>query len=176
VVWIRAKCSESALVQADLDSVRRLLLDVTGCGRLMPSVITLQDRGDDVYHYQLDSFSNGAISLAPDYEAKFDTSDPGAIRWEPHGEHNFRSWGVYRSTAGPVPGETVVEIDVRTEADVPIDRMLIPLVEPFARQFMREVTTGFLVNIKAAAEGSARAEPAGDGSPAVGGLPRGSSR
>lgn len=152
MVWIRARCKDSTIVRADLDTVRRLLLDVTGCGRLMPSVITLEDRGGGVYHYQLASFSNGAISLAPDYEARFDVSDPGAIRWEPHGEHNFRSWGAYRSSPGPGPGEVVVEIEVRSEADVPIEPVLIPLVEPFARQFTREVTSGFLANIKAAAE------------------------
>jgi hypothetical protein len=170
VVWIRMQCKESTVIQADLDRVQRLLLDILGCGRLMPSVRSLERRVDAVYHYQLDAFSNGAISLAPDYEARFDSSDQAAIRWEPFGEHNFRSWGVFRSTAGPVPGESVVEIDTHAEADVPIDRVLIPLVEPFARQFTRQVTTGFLANIKKAAESPG---PVSEAAAAVSGLSQG---
>jgi len=161
VVWIRTQCKQSTVLRGDLDGVRRLLLDIPRCGRLMPSVRSLDSRGGDVYHYQLDTFSNGAISMMPDYETRFDTSDPGAIRWEPHGEHNFRSWGAFRTTAGPVDGEVVVEIDTHAEADVAIDRVLIPLVEPFARQFMREVTTGFLANIKQVAESGATEPPHG---------------
>src|SRR6266852_1474937 len=108
VVWIRTQCKQSTVLRGDLDGVRRLLLDIPRCGRLMPSVRSLDSRGGDVYYYQLDTFSYGAISR------------------EPHGEHNFRSWGAFRTTAGPVDGEVVVEIDTHAEADVAIDRVLIP--------------------------------------------------
>jgi hypothetical protein len=166
MVWIRTKCKQSTVIAADLGAVRELLLDIVGCGLLMPSVHTLESRGDGVYHYRLDTFSNGAISMTPDYDARFDTSDPGSIRWEPHGEHNFKSWGTFTTTPGPVAGEVVLEIDTHAEADVAIDRVLIALVEPFARQFMREVTDGFLANIKKAAQRPASAAPAVTG-PAV---------
>jgi carbon monoxide dehydrogenase subunit G len=162
VVWIRTQCKLSTVIASDPDAVRALLSDIEGCGRLMPSVHTLEGRGDDIYHYRLDAFSNGAISMTPDYETRFDTTDPAQIRWAPYGEHNFRSWGTFRTTAGPATGETVLEIDTRAEADVAIDPVLIPLVEPFARQFMREVTAGFLANIKQAVESPTQRSDATD--------------
>ena len=152
MVWIRSQSRRDIVIRADLGAARAFLLDIEGCGRLMPSVRILEGRGGGVYHYLLDAFDNGAISLTPDYEARFDTADPGEIRWEPHGSHNFRSWGAMRTQAGPAPGETVLEIDTRAEADAPVNPIMIALVEPFARQSSDQVTAGFLAAIKAALE------------------------
>ncbi|HZN17188.1 MAG TPA: hypothetical protein VFB84_03210 [Micromonosporaceae bacterium] len=152
MTWVGSETRASTEIRADVDTVRKFLLDVPGCGRLMPSVCSLEPVGDDLYHYRLEEFSNGAVSLAPEYVARFDVSDPAEIRWEPHGEHNFKSWGVFRTTPGVGPDETVLEIDTRAEADLPVPAVMVPLVRPFASRSSNEVTTGFLRNIKNALE------------------------
>lgn len=156
MVWIRSASCQSIEIRADPDALSELLLDIERCGLMMPTVRSLdrvQD-GDGIYRYVLEEISNGAVSLAADYESRFDTSDRAAISWEPHGEHNFRSWGTFRTSAGGVPGEVVLEIDTRSEADVQVDAALIPLVEPFAQQASDEITKVFLHNIKDSVEGA----------------------
>jgi hypothetical protein len=120
----------------------------------MPGVVSLAEVGPGVFHYRLEEFSDGAVRFTPDYELRFDATDPGAIRWEPHGEHRFRSWGVFKSEPGAVPGETVLEIETRSRADLDIDPILVPLVEPFARRSTDEVTHGFVERIRARLEGT----------------------
>jgi hypothetical protein len=155
LVWIRSHSKRSTVVRADIGQLRALLLDIVRCGLLMPSVQVLEPVGDGVYHYRLDAFATGAVRLQPDYEARFDVSDPAAIRWAPHGEHNFRSWGVFRTEPGPADGEVLLEIDTRAEADVDISPVMVTLVEPFARQSSDEVTRGFLANITSTVESAA---------------------
>ncbi|OIJ96832.1 SRPBCC family protein [Streptomyces monashensis] len=156
MVSIRSASLAGTEVEAGPDAVRALLLDVVGCGLLMPGVESLTAEGDDIYHYVLQTISNGAVSHTPDHRTRFDTSDPALIRWEPVGEHNFRSWGVFRTTDGHAPGTTYLEIDTRSEADVAIAPVVLPLVEPFARQQSDQVTEGFLAAIKERVESGAR--------------------
>ncbi|MCX5141906.1 MULTISPECIES: hypothetical protein [unclassified Streptomyces] len=148
MVSIRSASAVATEVRAEPDTVRALLLDIVGCGVLMPGVETLTAEGDDVYHYVLATISNGAVSHTPDHRSRFDTTDPGRIRWEPVGSHNFRSWGEFRTSEGSTPGSTYLEIDTRSEADVDIAPVVLPLVEPFARQQSDQVTEGFLDAIK----------------------------
>ncbi|MFF8863310.1 hypothetical protein ACF08B_14810 [Streptomyces sp. NPDC015139] len=157
MVSIRSASLAGTEIGAAPDAVRRLLLDVVGCGLLMPGVESLTAEGDDVYHYVLATLSNGAVSHTPDHRTRFDTGDPARIRWEPVGAHNFRSWGEFRTTPGTGPGTTYLEIDTRSEADVDIAPVVLPLVEPFARQQSDEVTEGFLAAIKDRLESGARA-------------------
>lgn len=166
MVWIRSHTRRSVDVRVGVEQLREFLLDIVGCGRLMPGLRSLEEVGDGVYHYGLEPFSNGAVSLTPDYQARFDTRQPDDICWEPHGESNFRSWGSFRTSAGRVPGETVLEIEVRSEASVEISPVVVPLVEPFAQQSSEDVTDGFLRAIADAAEGRRvdRPVPAGQGS------------
>ncbi|WP_434597713.1 hypothetical protein [Streptomyces sp. A5-4] len=152
MVAIRSASTSGLEVRAEPDAVRGLLLDIVGTGLLMPGVETLTAEGDDVYHYVLATISNGAVSHTPDHRSRFDTSDPARIGWEPVGSHNFRSWGEFRTTEGSTPGTTYVEIDTRSEADVNIAPVVVPLVEPFARQQSDQVTEGFVQAIKERAE------------------------
>lgn len=152
MTWVRSKSRGSIGIRADVGAVRKFLTDVPRCGRLMPSVVSLEPVGDDVYHYVLEEFSNGTVSLAPDYETRFDLGDPAAIRWQPHGEHNFRSWGVFTTREGARPDETVLEIDTYADADLAVPAVMVPLVRPFANKSSAEVTKGFLGRIKAAVE------------------------
>lgn len=155
MAWVRSASKDSIDIDTDVETVRQFLLDVATCGRLMPSVVSLEPVGDGIYHYTLEEFSNGAVSLAPDYEARFDVSDPAAIRWEPHGEHNFRSWGVLATRSGAVAGETLLEIDTHADANLAVATVMVPLVRPFANRSSAEVTKGYLRNIKAAVEKAA---------------------
>jgi len=118
----------------------------------MPSVHRLVRVDGDVFRYQLDTFSNGAVRFTPDYEVRFDLSDVGAIKWEPHGAHDFRSWGCFHTQEGAVPQEVVLTIDTKAEAMVSIDPIMLSLVEPFANESSERVTDGFLANIKAYVE------------------------
>jgi hypothetical protein len=152
MVWIRTASRYDITIRTELETLQAFLLDIPKCGSLMPSVRNLDPLGDDVYHYVLEEFSNGAVSLAPDYEARFDKSNPAELRWEPHGEHNFRSWGAFRTTPGGVPGEVVLEIDTHAEADIKVADAVVPLVRPFAQRSSDEVTKGFLHNVKEAVE------------------------
>lgn len=156
MTWVRSQSRASIEIRAEVRAVREFLSDIPRCGRLMPSVRSLEPIGGDVYHYVLDEFSNGAVSLAPDYETRFDLSDPAAIRWEPHGEHNFRSWGVFATREGARPDETVLEIDTYADADVAVPAVMVPLVRPFANKASVETTKGFLSQVKAAVEETAR--------------------
>lgn len=155
MTWVRSSSKGSIEIHADLRTVREFLADVPRCGRLMPSVRSLEPVGDDVFRYVLEEFSNGTVSLAPDYESRFDRSDPAALRWEPHGEHNFRSWGVFATREGARPGETVLEISTHADADLSVPSVMVPLVRPFANRSSAEVTKGFLANIKAAVQAAA---------------------
>ncbi|HET6211669.1 MAG TPA: SRPBCC family protein [Micromonosporaceae bacterium] len=155
MTWVRSTSRARIEIRAEARAVREFLSDVPRCGRLMPSVRSLEPIGDDVYHYVLEEFSNGTVSLAPDYETRFDLTDPAAIRWEPHGEHNFRSWGVFATREGAGPGETVLEIDTHADADLQVPTVMVPLVGPFANKSSAEVTKGFLDRIKAAVEQTA---------------------
>ncbi|MFC3575143.1 hypothetical protein ACFOZ0_18050 [Streptomyces yaanensis] len=155
MVSIRSASVAGIEVKAEPAAVRALLLDVVGCGLLMPGVESLTAEGDDVYHYVLATISNGAVSHTPDHRTRFDTTDPAAIRWEPVGEHNFRSWGVFRTSPGNATGTTYLEIDTRSEADVDIAPVVLPLVEPFARQQSDQVTEGFLAAVKERVESGA---------------------
>ncbi|GGY05606.1 SRPBCC family protein [Streptomyces hiroshimensis] len=148
MVAIRSASTRGTEVRAAPDAVRRLLLDVVTCGLLMPGVESLIDEGDGIYHYRLATLSNGAVSHTPDHRTRFDTGDPGRITWEPVGSHNFRSWGEFRTTSGTSSGSTYLEIDTRSEADVDVAAVVLPLVEPFARQQSDQVTEGFLAAIK----------------------------
>lgn len=150
--WVRSSSKRFIVLSRPLEAVRELLLDIVECGRLMPSVVDLEETEPGVFHYRLEEFSDGAVRFTPEYESRFDTSDPGNIRWQPHGEHDFRSWGVFHTEAGAVDGETVLEIDTRSEANLDIDPILVPVVEPFARRSSDEVTVGFLERIKARLE------------------------
>ena len=152
MTWVRSQSKATIEIRAEVRAVREFLSDVVGCGLLMPSVRSLEPVGGDVYHYELDEFSNGAVSLAPDYQARFDLSDPAAIRWEPHGEHNFRSWGVFTTRDGAEPDETLLEIDTYADADVAVPPVMVPLVRPFANKASMETTKGFLDRIKEAVE------------------------
>jgi hypothetical protein len=161
MTWVRSASRGSVAIRAGVQEVREFLSDIPRCGRLMPSVRSLEPVGDSVYHYVLEEFSNGTVSLAPDYQARFDHSDPAALRWQPHGEHNFRSWGVFTTRAGANPDETILEIDTHADADLPVPAVMVPLVRPFANRSSAEVTRGFLANIKAAVESGASRTPAG---------------
>jgi hypothetical protein len=147
MVWIRAASKRSVNIRTDRERLRALLLDVVGCGLLMPGVEVLEKVGDGLYHYRLAEVSNGAVALTPDYVARFDTGDPDTITWEPHGEHNFRSWGTFRITDGRMPGELTLEIDTRSESQVEVAPIVIVLIEPFAQKESDEVTEGFLAAI-----------------------------
>jgi hypothetical protein len=148
MTWVQSSSQRSVVLHADLARVRDFLGHIVECGRLMPGVVSLAEVEPGVFHYQLAEFSDGAVRFTPDYQTRFDTSDPGNLRWEPHGEHNFRSWGVFHTEPGAVDGEVVLEISVRSEADLAIDPILIPLVEPFARLSTDQVTQGFLARIQ----------------------------
>jgi hypothetical protein len=149
MTWIRSSSKKSIVIRADLDQVRSLLCDEVTCGKLMPGVETLEALGNSTYHYVLSEFQDGAVAFKPNYEARFDTSHPDEVRWEPHGEHDFRSWGVFRTSRGPSPEEVVLEIETKADADVAIDPILISMVEPFASLSSEQVTEGFLAAIKA---------------------------
>lgn len=151
--WVRSSCKRNIVLYRPLSPVRDFLLLIVECGRLMPSVVSLEETSSGVFHYLLEEFSDGAVQFTPDYESRFDVSDPGNIRWQPHGEHDFRSWGTFRTEAGAVDGETILEIETRSETNLAIDPILIPLVEPFANRSSVEVTEGFLAAIKTAVEG-----------------------
>ncbi|WP_372346871.1 hypothetical protein [Streptomyces sp. KL116D] len=157
MVSIRSASVAGTEVKAEPDAVRALLLDVVGCGLLMPGVESLTAEDGDVYHYVLTTISNGAVSHTPDHRTRFDTADAARISWEPVGAHNFRSWGEFRTGPGTEPGTTFLEIDTRSEADVDIAAVVLPLVEPFARQQSDQVTEGFLTAIKERVESGAGA-------------------
>jgi hypothetical protein len=152
MVWIRSASRKSVTIRTDRERLHALLLDVVRCGRLMPGVESMEQIGDDLYHYRLAQVSNGAVVFTPDYVARFDTTDPDAISWEPQGEHNFKSWGTFRVGDGPVPGELTLEIDTRAEAAVDVAPVVVVLIEPFAKKESDEVTEGFLAAIRDAAE------------------------
>jgi carbon monoxide dehydrogenase subunit G len=152
MIPIRSASTRSIEIKAAPDRVRELLLDTVRCGLLMPGVESLTDEGDGIHHYVLATISNGAVSHTPDYRSAIDTSDPGRIRWEPRGAHNFRSWGEFRTEPGTSPETTHLEIESRSEADVEIAPVVVPLVEPFAQQQSDQVTDGFLSAIKDAVE------------------------
>jgi hypothetical protein len=148
MVWIRSASRRSIAINTARERLRTLLLDVVGCGRLMPGIDKLEQVGDDLYHYLLDEVSNGAVTFTPDYVSRVDISDPDEIVWEPHGEHNFRSWGAFRIQDGTKPGELVLEIDTRSEASVDVAPVVVVLIEPFAQKESDEITDGFLAAIK----------------------------
>jgi len=148
MVWIRTKTARETTIRTSREALRALLLDVVECGRLMPGVEELSDLGQNLYHYRLAEVSNGVVVFRPDYVAKFDVSDPDTITWEPHGEHNFRSWGTFRISDGPSPEEIVLRIDMRSEANVDVARVVVVLIEPFAQKETNDVTTGFLAAIR----------------------------
>jgi hypothetical protein len=148
MAWVKFSTKKSAVIRASLDDVQTFLLRIAECGHLMPGVRTLEEVGPNVYHYVLEEVSNGAIRFTPDYEVRFDISDSGKIRWEPHGEHNFRSWGVYRTEPTPSLGEVVLEIETRAEASVPVDPILVPMLQPFAKLSSDKVTEQFIHRIK----------------------------
>lgn len=152
MTWVRSASRGSVQIDAAPDTVRAFLADIVHCGQLMPTVRSLSHEGRDIYRYELDEFSNGTVSLAPRYQARFDLTNPAEIRWEPYGEHNFRSWGTFRTRAGATPRETILEIDTHADADLSVPAVMVPLVRPFANRSSDEVTRGFLVNIKAAVE------------------------
>jgi carbon monoxide dehydrogenase subunit G len=148
MVWIRSGTTKSVRVRASLDRVRGLLLDVERAGMLMPGVTSLTNVGGSVHHYALDPITNGAVHLVPDYESTFDTADAGNITWEPHGEHNFRSWGRFTTTESGVEGEVVLEISTRSEASVEVAPIMVTLIEPFAQMQTDQITTGFLDRLR----------------------------
>lgn len=152
MVWIRSATKRSITIRTDRERLLTLLRDVVGTGRLMPGVKKLEQVGDDLYHYRLAQVSNGAVVFTPDYVARWDTTNPDVISWEPHGEHNFRSWGTIRISEGPVPGELILEIDTRSEASVDVASVVVVLIEPFAKKESEEITEGFLAAIRDAAE------------------------
>ncbi|MFG3255712.1 SRPBCC family protein [Streptomyces sp. NPDC048172] len=151
MVALRSASTRAIEIEAEPDAVHKLLADVVGCGRLMPGVESLTAESDGTYHYVLTTISNGAVSHTPDYRSRFDTSDPAHITWGPAdegGTDNFRSWGTFRTEPGTSPGTTRLEIETRSEADVDIAPVVLPLVEPFAKQQSEEITEGFLQAIK----------------------------
>ncbi|GGQ81111.1 SRPBCC family protein [Couchioplanes azureus] len=148
MVWIRTKTAKEITIRTSREALRALLLDVAGCGRMMPGVEELEQVGDGLYHFRLAEVSNGVVKFRPDYVARYDVSDPDAITWEPHGEHNFRSWGTFHVLDGASPEEVVLRIDMRSEANVDVARVVVVLIEPFAQKETAEVTTGFLAAIK----------------------------
>ena len=150
MAWIRSASKRIITIRTSREQLHALLLDVVNCGRLMPGVDELEKVGDDLYHYRLAPVSNGAVTFTPDYVARFDTSDPDAITWEPHGQHNFRTWGTFRVADGPVPGELTLQIDTRSEASVPVASVVVILIEPFAKKESDQVTEGFLAAIASA--------------------------
>jgi hypothetical protein len=150
MAWIRSASNRTVTICTDRKQLHALLLDVANCGRLMPGVEELEKVGDDLYHYRLAPVSNGAVTFTPDYVARFDTADPDAITWEPHGEHNFRSWGTFRVSDGPVQGELTLRIDTRSEASVPVASVVVVLIEPFAKKESDQVTADFLAAIAGA--------------------------
>src|SRR5262249_15199472 len=117
MTWVQSSSQRSVVLRADLERAREFLGRIAEGGRLMPGVEELTEVAPGVFHYRLAEFSDGAVRFTPDYETRFDAADPGNLRWEPHGEHNFRSWGVFHTEPGAVAGETVLEISVRSEAD-----------------------------------------------------------
>ncbi|MDJ1133989.1 hypothetical protein [Streptomyces iconiensis] len=160
MTWVRSASDKSITVRCTRERLRALVNDVTGCGRLMPGVESLErvaeaaDGTDTrgVYHYRLATVSNGAVTFTPEYEARFDTSDPDAITWEPHGEHNFRSWGTFHIEDGAAEGEQRLRIETRTEASVDVAPVVVVLIEPFAQKETDEVTEGFLEAVREAVE------------------------
>lgn len=153
MAWIRSASNQTITIRTDRERLHALLLDVAGCGRLMPGVEELEQAGDGLYHYRLAPVSNGAVTFTPDYVARFDTANPDEITWEPHGEHNFRTWGTFRVSDGPVPGELALQIDTRSEASVDVAPVVVVLIEPFAKKESDEVTRGFLEAIAQAVTG-----------------------
>jgi hypothetical protein len=148
MTWVQSSSRRSIVLAAELERLRDFLLRLVDCGRLMPGVVSLEEVQPGVLHYRLEEFSDGAVRFTPDYQSRFDVADAGNIRWEPHGEHNFRSHGVFHTEPGAVADECILEIATDAEADLAIDPILVPLVEPFARLSTDQVTQGFLQRIK----------------------------
>jgi carbon monoxide dehydrogenase subunit G len=148
MTWIESSSSQTITLRAALPRVLDLLRDFATCARLMPGVRSVEQIERDVLHYQLEEFSNGAIAFTPDYRARFDVSEPTHVRWEPEGQHNFRSSGSFRVTPGPVDGELLLTIEVKSAADVEVDPILVAMVEPFAQQSTDQVTEQYLQALK----------------------------
>ena len=140
MTWIRSSTRREITICAQTTEVQEFLQNIADCARLMPDVESVEQIADDILRYRLEPFSNGAVSFTPDYQTRFDMSDPGTIRWYPHGEHNFRSRGAFRVLPGAVPGESLLEIAISSEADVDVDPILQTIVEPFAQQSTDLVT------------------------------------
>ncbi|WP_436494956.1 hypothetical protein [Actinokineospora sp. HUAS TT18] len=152
MVWIRSKSKRDITIRTDRETLRRTIAAVLETGRLMPGVDEMSDLGDGVFHLRLATVSNGAVVFTPDYQARYDTTDPDLVTWEPHGEHNFRSWGHFRLSDGATPDEQVLEIETRAEASVDVAPVVVILIEPFAQKESDEATEGFLAAIRDAVE------------------------
>lgn len=147
--WIRSSARRSAVIKCGLPTLRAFLLDIVRCAQLMPSLRAVSEVAPRVLHYRLEEFSNGAVRFVPDYRVQFELSDSGNIRWQPFGENSFRSSGAFRTEPGPTERESFLEISAASEAEVPVNAIMIPLLEPFANDAAERVTTEYLRRIDA---------------------------
>jgi hypothetical protein len=154
---VRAAARRRTIIKVPVDDLHAFILQVERCGQLMPAMEVMKHVEDDIYHYRLVSMSDGSMDFTPDYHVRFDTSDPANVRWAPHGKANFESTGVFRSSPGPMPNESTLEIDVSTFAEVDIDPLMLALVEPLAHNACEQVTDEYLSRIKSQLEGAASA-------------------
>ncbi|CRK55112.1 hypothetical protein [Alloactinosynnema sp. L-07] len=152
MVWIRSKSKREITIRTDRETLRRTVAAVLDTGRLMPGVDEMTDLGEGRYHLRLATVSNGAVVFTPDYEASYDTTDADLVTWEPHGEHNFRTWGHFRISDGAAAGEQILEIETRAEASVDVAAVVVILIEPFAQKESDEATEGFLTAIRDSVE------------------------
>ncbi|HET8932559.1 MAG TPA: hypothetical protein VFN67_03925 [Polyangiales bacterium] len=159
---VRAAAKRRTTIQVPVSELQALIVQVEKVGQWMPAAEVMKHVQGDVYHYRLVNMSDGSMDFTPDYHVTFDISDPANVRWEPHGEANFVSRGVFRSLPGPVPEESVLEIDVSTHAEVDIDPLMLPLVEPLARDACEQVTEEYLKRIKADLESVSNRQDVGN--------------
>ncbi len=99
MVSIRSASVAGTEVKAEPDAVRALLLDVVGCGLLMPGVESLTAEDGGVYHYVLTTISNGASAALPTTApASTPPTRPGSA-----GSRSARTASVPGASSAPVP-------------------------------------------------------------------------
>lgn len=135
MVWIEAKARASLPMRASRDAVRALILDVCTSGPYFPGVDRIEELGSGRYQWRLAERRTLGSRFTGLYVAEYREEGPDAVSWQTV-EGNIKVRG--RWHLGGPDGLLQVSVEVTTELDAPVPRLLKAPAQLFAEKEARD--------------------------------------
>jgi uncharacterized membrane protein len=135
MVMLEATAERSLRIRAPIDQVLAAVLQVEVTGLFWPGVRAITPLGDATYRWELEPRRTLGIEFTAQYTSRYENNGRDQVTFDTV-SGNVKSRGRWRLAASGAHTETVLQIT--SEVEVPVPRLLKKPAELFARKEVQE--------------------------------------